>query len=165
MTPALTPEEAASDPRLTAAIDLIGRSGARSVELRYDEEGDPVVWIAVAQWPHGLLCGSDFTPAGAAMALADRAFDGGLCAHCGRPSGVTDDWRQGMPLATVVCWYVFDPETERFRRSCEGETTGRALGVDPKSGRVVGRNDPCPCGSGRKWKRCHGAAKGGESRG
>jgi uncharacterized protein len=22
----------------------------------------------------------------------------------------------------------------------------------------VGRNDPCPCGSGRKFKRCHGAA-------
>ena len=22
----------------------------------------------------------------------------------------------------------------------------------------VGRNDPCPCGSGRKYKRCHGAA-------
>ena len=21
----------------------------------------------------------------------------------------------------------------------------------------VGRNDPCPCGSGRKHKRCHGA--------
>nr|MBA2730062.1 SEC-C domain-containing protein [Euzebyaceae bacterium] len=21
----------------------------------------------------------------------------------------------------------------------------------------VGRNDPCPCGSGRKYKRCHGA--------
>lgn len=21
----------------------------------------------------------------------------------------------------------------------------------------VGRNDPCPCGSGRKFKRCHGA--------
>lgn len=21
----------------------------------------------------------------------------------------------------------------------------------------VGRNDPCPCGSGLKWKRCHGA--------
>src|SRR5690349_8620565 len=20
----------------------------------------------------------------------------------------------------------------------------------------VGRNDPCPCGSGKKWKRCHG---------
>jgi hypothetical protein len=21
-----------------------------------------------------------------------------------------------------------------------------------------GRNEPCPCGSGRKWKQCHGAA-------
>jgi preprotein translocase subunit SecA len=24
----------------------------------------------------------------------------------------------------------------------------------------VGRNDPCPCGSGKKYKRCHGAAGG-----
>jgi preprotein translocase subunit SecA len=21
----------------------------------------------------------------------------------------------------------------------------------------VGRNDPCPCGSGKKYKQCHGA--------
>ncbi len=25
----------------------------------------------------------------------------------------------------------------------------------------VGRNDPCPCGSGKKYKKCHGAAGGG----
>jgi uncharacterized protein YecA (UPF0149 family) len=24
-------------------------------------------------------------------------------------------------------------------------------------GRKVGRNDPCPCGSGKKFKRCHGS--------
>jgi uncharacterized protein YecA (UPF0149 family) len=24
----------------------------------------------------------------------------------------------------------------------------------------VGRNDPCPCGSGKKYKKCHGAAYG-----
>ncbi len=29
----------------------------------------------------------------------------------------------------------------------------RVLGEDDK----VGRNDPCPCGSGKKYKRCHGA--------
>jgi preprotein translocase subunit SecA len=23
--------------------------------------------------------------------------------------------------------------------------------------RKVGRNEPCPCGSGRKFKHCHGA--------
>ncbi|MGB7812360.1 MAG: SEC-C metal-binding domain-containing protein [Polyangia bacterium] len=22
----------------------------------------------------------------------------------------------------------------------------------------VGRNDPCPCGSGKKYKKCHGVA-------
>ena len=26
----------------------------------------------------------------------------------------------------------------------------------PADGRKVGRNDPCPCGSGKKYKRCHG---------
>lgn len=28
---------------------------------------------------------------------------------------------------------------------------------DPKSLSKVGRNDPCPCGSGKKFKHCHGA--------
>lgn len=28
---------------------------------------------------------------------------------------------------------------------------------DPESWADVGRNDPCPCGSGKKFKKCHGA--------
>lgn len=28
--------------------------------------------------------------------------------------------------------------------------------------RKVGRNDPCPCGSGKKYKKCHGAREPGE---
>ncbi len=28
----------------------------------------------------------------------------------------------------------------------------------PKAKGEVGRNDPCPCGSGKKWKKCCGAA-------
>jgi preprotein translocase subunit SecA len=27
-----------------------------------------------------------------------------------------------------------------------------------RTGEKVGRNDPCPCGSGKKYKKCHGAA-------
>jgi hypothetical protein len=27
-----------------------------------------------------------------------------------------------------------------------------------REGKKVGRNDPCPCGSGRKYKKCHGSA-------
>jgi preprotein translocase subunit SecA len=30
------------------------------------------------------------------------------------------------------------------------------LAPNPYTG--VGRNDPCPCGSGKKFKKCHGAA-------
>ena len=25
-----------------------------------------------------------------------------------------------------------------------------------REGRKVGRNEPCPCGSGKKFKQCHG---------
>jgi preprotein translocase subunit SecA len=39
--------------------------------------------------------------------------------------------------------------------------TGAAQAEPPKPVRAaakVGRNDPCPCGSGKKYKKCHGAA-------
>jgi preprotein translocase subunit SecA len=39
--------------------------------------------------------------------------------------------------------------------------TGPAQAEPPKpvrAGAKVGRNDPCPCGSGKKYKKCHGAA-------
>lgn len=29
-----------------------------------------------------------------------------------------------------------------------------------REGQKVGRNDPCPCGSGKKYKKCHGAGEG-----
>src|SRR2546428_4881585 len=34
-----------------------------------------------------------------------------------------------------------------------GDTTPAATTVSGK----VGRNDPCPCGSGKKYKKCHGS--------
>jgi SEC-C motif len=27
----------------------------------------------------------------------------------------------------------------------------------------IGRNDPCLCGSGKKYKKCHGSKDGGEA--
>jgi preprotein translocase subunit SecA len=30
----------------------------------------------------------------------------------------------------------------------------------PAANRKVGRNDPCPCGSGKKYKKCHGSGAG-----
>ena len=34
---------------------------------------------------------------------------------------------------------------------------GRGKGSPVVKGEKVGRNDPCPCGSGKKYKKCHGA--------
>jgi preprotein translocase subunit SecA len=31
-------------------------------------------------------------------------------------------------------------------------------GASQQTPRKVGRNDPCPCGSGKKYKKCHGMA-------
>ena len=36
---------------------------------------------------------------------------------------------------------------------------GGAATADPYAGRNVSRNAPCPCGSGNKYKHCHGAAR------
>ncbi len=36
----------------------------------------------------------------------------------------------------------------------DGSTSPQPVSV----GQKVGRNDPCPCGSGKKYKKCHGAA-------
>jgi len=38
-----------------------------------------------------------------------------------------------------------------------GVINDRPTNVEPL-GKKVGRNDPCPCGSSKKYKRCHGAS-------
>jgi preprotein translocase subunit SecA len=57
----------------------------------------------------------------------------------------------------------FAREMERRQQRQQRELqyqTGPAQAEAPKpvrAGAKVGRNDPCPCGSGKKYKRCHGA--------
>jgi preprotein translocase subunit SecA len=38
------------------------------------------------------------------------------------------------------------------------EAEEQAAPAQRTSGKKVGRNQPCPCGSGKKYKLCHGAA-------
>ena len=43
-------------------------------------------------------------------------------------------------------------------RSLSGGVAGTPVGGGgPQDWSTVGRNDPCPCGSGKKFKKCHGA--------
>jgi uncharacterized protein len=48
---------------------------------------------------------------------------------------------------------------ERRRQIARGEMPGVIGQREPfRRAPKIGRNDPCPCGSGKKYKRCHGAA-------
>ena len=39
----------------------------------------------------------------------------------------------------------------------DGEVGAKVVKPIVREAPKVGRNDPCPCGSGRKYKKCHGA--------
>lgn len=134
------------DPRFVAAVDLVGRTGAKGFQMRWSDDEEPTVWIAVADYGDGHEAAAALHPLPAVLRLIEQLIDGGLCAHCRRPSAVSDDWQHEQPLDEVFCWYVFDPERKTYRRSCEGDAK-------------IGRNDQCPCGSGKKFKQCHGSRR------
>ena len=65
-----------------------------------------------------------------------------------------------------VAKYIMKAE---IRHNLQREEVAKGQAVNPKEdGEVkkkpvvkkvqIGRNDPCPCGSGKKYKNCHGAA-------
>jgi preprotein translocase subunit SecA len=47
----------------------------------------------------------------------------------------------------------FAPSRPKPARVGGDDTIKTVKREEPK----VGRNDPCPCGSGKKYKKCHGA--------
>jgi len=48
------------------------------------------------------------------------------------------------------------PEEEAARRAAEGVSRRSKPQTFKRSEKKIGRNDPCPCGSGKKYKHCHG---------
>ncbi len=60
------------------------------------------------------------------------------------------DESDGMGLKQV------DSAPETNLGKVEQTTQSRSQNRDPKTGKKIGRNDPCWCGSGKKYKKCHG---------
>jgi len=58
--------------------------------------------------------------------------------------------RQRLEQVDLAVWAVYD--LRRFWRSMGPRAETVRKEAEP------GRNDPCPCGSGKKYKKCHGAA-------
>ena len=55
---------------------------------------------------------------------------------------------------------IFPPTqviVEAFDAAVGGRRPGERVGPVVRDAAKVGRNDPCPCGSSKKYKKCHGA--------
>jgi preprotein translocase subunit SecA len=75
--------------------------------------------------------------------------------------------RQPAPVASSTPSTTIDALEREFHKKKQREleqarsvssATADTNGTAPRrSGEKVGRNDPCPCGSGKKYKKCHGA--------
>ena len=70
-----------------------------------------------------------------------------------------------IPVPTRIPTTTIDALEKEFERKKQRElSAARMAGAGTRSepaqrltGAKVGRNDPCPCGSGKKYKKCHGA--------
>jgi len=92
--------------------------------------------------------------------------------------GTSDGWenQKTEPLTAGEHEAAADALTETaqlihafwLERRCVALKRGEAPAIMPsrttlRNPRKVGRNDPCPCGSGKKFKHCHGGPTHGET--
>ncbi len=67
--------------------------------------------------------------------------------------------RSKAPTTTIdALEREFERKKQRELDAARAASNGSSNGSSPRlAGEKVGRNDPCPCGSGKKFKKCHGA--------
>ncbi|HEX3436715.1 MAG TPA: SEC-C metal-binding domain-containing protein, partial [Pseudacidobacterium sp.] len=82
------------------------------------------------------------------------------------PSAVAVEERPAVPISTRQPATTIDEIEREFQRKKQreleharmaGSSDGGSAPAQRRTGEKVGRNDPCPCGSGKKYKKCHGA--------
>lgn len=110
------------DPKVVAGFQLIERTGARSTSLRYSDDEEPVVWMAIAEYERGgrsrYECAASVNPVEAVNRLCAQLINGGKCTHCNRTT-VFERSTGVLGNPSGVCWYRWHPATQRYRRDCD----------------------------------------------
>ncbi len=73
---------------------------------------------------------------------------------------IEEDVRE-VAMTAETAAVIFPPTQiviEAFDAAISGRRAGERQGTIVHAEPKVGRNDVCPCGSGKKYKKCHGAA-------
>jgi len=145
---------------LDAHAALSGGSAARrALRQRLAAEPDAE---AVERWERFSLVAPSRIDVPATASDLDEAGAYALLVELGLAAG---DPPRPVPAEPVELVLTLDEEEhrelERIRaaRDLGGPAGGGAElpSLGAVFGAGVGRNDPCPCGSGKKFKRCHGA--------
>jgi SEC-C motif-containing protein len=115
----------------TGAIDFLEKSTHSKTRKQFDPEGAEQ-WSKDSRWLGLTILSADSSP-------SDRA-------HVNFEARYED--KDGVP--------VFHRERSLFERE-DGEWRFVSGGAIPATSQKIGRNEPCPCGSGKKYKKCCGA--------
>ena len=158
--------EALQDPRITLveAEDIsIGRTFRPLLEreygIRYASEALADRFAFEAAYPsgmpfgfHGLYNFCRVVPPAELASLAARFSD-----------AIARSLQLGQLLRNCIALAQWEPAVALARRrlavmpdDSEAQTLLARAEAGVASGPVVGRNDPCPCGSGKRYKQCHG---------
>ena len=122
------------------------------------------------EWANGFMRGTQMCPRDWSALLDDKSYGGSLIPimmlanehHADpemRPPPIPSEKREDilamMTAGVIQIFRYFEPHRQSFaeQMAMEGATPFRRAG--PK----IGRNDPCPCGSGRKYKACCGETR------
>jgi preprotein translocase subunit SecA len=105
--------------------------------------------------PAPLIAGATATGLAAvsAGAAATAAAGAGTASTRGGSSGTSAGGGLAAPIAGGL---ATDPMARARQASGGGAAPGEARPGFTPSGARIGRNDPCWCGSGQKYKKCHG---------
>ena len=134
-------------------IDYIGRTTAP--EKPFDAQSARA-WVAQATWLGLEVLGTDRggagDDAGTVEFVATYRQNGETIAHRERSRFRRTDRGQ---------WRFVDGDPD-FSKAADRKVHPALAGKPPPAfagkAQMAGRNDPCPCGSGKKFKKCCGAA-------
>ena len=110
-------------------------------------------------WEEIALSGDEEASASVSMIIALNDFYNGRSELTEEAEDELDRLAPGMIpefVRNLNAW-TKSRQSGKGGRVSTGFDAGIGPGEPPAFGRKVGRNEPCPCGSGRKYKRCCGA--------
>jgi hypothetical protein len=70
-----------------------------------------------------------------------------------------DNHNDADRIHLIIDWVPNSTVRPEDKRPPPAPKKAAATAIPRYQGRIVGRNEPCPCHSGKKFKQCHGAPK------